>query len=157
MQIGHAGTLDPMATGLLIICTGTGTKAIDGFVAMEKAYSGTLRLGQATPSYDAETDVSTELPWEHITGSMQMTDFLLMHNYCPDEGQVHLLGVGRGTFPDHLACMYTALFKRPPEAKAWQSSVSSPVQIFIQACPVCVLTAAYGLTRAHALCRDAVS
>ena len=68
MQVGHAGTLDPMATGLLIICTGRGTKAIDGFVAMEKAYSGTLRLGQATPSYDAETDVSSAQPWEHITG-----------------------------------------------------------------------------------------
>ena len=69
MQIGHAGTLDPMATGLLIICTGKGTKAIDGFGAMEKAYSGTLRLGQTTPSYDAETDVLEELPWEHIRGS----------------------------------------------------------------------------------------
>ena len=69
LQIGHAGTLDPMATGLLVICTGKGTKAIEGFVAMEKAYSGTLRLGQATPSYDAETDVSEERPWEHITGA----------------------------------------------------------------------------------------
>ena len=69
LQIGHAGTLDPMATGLLVICTGKGTKAIEGFVAMEKAYSGTLRLGQATPSYDAETDVSEEHPWEHITGA----------------------------------------------------------------------------------------
>ena len=69
LQIGHAGTLDPMATGLLVICTGKGTKAIDGFVAMEKAYSGTLRLGQATPSYDAETNVSEERPWEHITGA----------------------------------------------------------------------------------------
>ncbi|CAL5223002.1 g5450 [Coccomyxa viridis] len=66
-KIGHAGTLDPMATGLLIICTGKGTKAIDGFVAMEKAYSGTLRLGQTTPSYDAETDVLESLPWDHIT------------------------------------------------------------------------------------------
>ena len=69
LQIGHAGTLDPMATGLLVICTGKGTKAIEGFVAMEKAYSGTLRLGQATPSYDAETDVSEKRPWEHITGA----------------------------------------------------------------------------------------
>ena len=69
LQIGHAGTLDPMATGLLVICTGKGTKAIDGFVAMEKAYSGTLRLGQATPSYDAETNVSEEGPWDHITGA----------------------------------------------------------------------------------------
>ena len=74
MQVGHAGTLDPMATGLLIICTGRGTKAIDGFVAMEKAYSGTLRLGQATPSYDAETDVSSQQPWEHITGDKLASD-----------------------------------------------------------------------------------
>ena len=58
-----------MATGLLVICTGKGTKAIEGFVAMEKTYSGTLRLGQATPSYDAETEVSEERPWEHVTGA----------------------------------------------------------------------------------------
>ena len=75
MQIGHAGTLDPMATGLLIICTGKGTKAIDGFVAMQKAYSGRIRLGQTTPSYDAETDVSVEHPWDHITG-MHLTKAL---------------------------------------------------------------------------------
>lgn len=67
-QVGHAGTLDPMATGLLIICTGQGTKQIDNFVAMGKAYSGTLRLGQATPSYDAMSEIEEELPWEHITG-----------------------------------------------------------------------------------------
>ncbi|EIE20650.1 putative tRNA pseudouridine synthase [Coccomyxa subellipsoidea C-169] len=66
-KVGHAGTLDPMATGLLIICTGQGTKQIDDFVAMEKAYSGTLRLGQATPSYDAMSEIEEELPWEDIT------------------------------------------------------------------------------------------
>ncbi|CAL8468151.1 g7690 [Coccomyxa elongata] len=66
-KVGHAGTLDPMATGLLIICTGRGTKQIDDFVAMEKAYSGTLRLGQATPSYDAMSEIEEELPWDHIT------------------------------------------------------------------------------------------
>ncbi|BDA42161.1 tRNA pseudouridine synthase B [Coccomyxa sp. Obi] len=66
-KVGHAGTLDPMATGLLIICTGRGTKQIDDFVAMEKAYSGTLRLGQATPSYDAMSEIDEELPWDHIT------------------------------------------------------------------------------------------
>lgn len=57
-----------MATGLLIICTGRGTKQIDEFVAMEKAYSGTLRLGQATLSYDAMSEVEEELSWEHVTG-----------------------------------------------------------------------------------------
>jgi tRNA U55 pseudouridine synthase TruB len=69
VQVGHAGTLDPMATGLLIICTGRATKRINAFVAMRKEYSGTLRLGQATPSYDAACDVCEELPWEHITGA----------------------------------------------------------------------------------------
>ena len=63
-----AGTLDPMATGLLIVCVGRGTKAVDTFQAMGKRYSGTLRLGEATPSYDAETEVEQRLPWEHISG-----------------------------------------------------------------------------------------
>ena len=58
-----------MATGLLIICTGRATKQIDAFVAMRKEYSGTLRLGQATPSHDAASDVCEELPWEHVTGA----------------------------------------------------------------------------------------
>ncbi|KAL4452098.1 hypothetical protein ABPG75_007760 [Micractinium tetrahymenae] len=67
VKVGHAGTLDPMATGLLIVCVGRGTKAVDAFMAMQKEYSGTLRLGEATPSYDAETPVEERLPWEHIT------------------------------------------------------------------------------------------
>lgn len=67
VKVGHAGTLDPMATGLLIVCVGRGTKAVDAFMAMRKEYSGTLRLGEATPSYDADTAVEERLPWEHIT------------------------------------------------------------------------------------------
>ena len=55
-KIGHAGTLDPLATGLLIICTGKMTKRIDTFQAQEKEYSGKLILGQTTPSYDLETE-----------------------------------------------------------------------------------------------------
>lgn len=62
------GTLDPMATGLLIVCVGRGTKAVDAFMAMTKRYSGTMRLGEATPSFDAETPVDVRAPWEHITG-----------------------------------------------------------------------------------------
>jgi tRNA pseudouridine55 synthase len=54
-KIGHAGTLDPLATGLLIICTGKMTKQIDLFQAEEKEYSGTMVIGQTTPSYDLET------------------------------------------------------------------------------------------------------
>ena len=55
-KIGHAGTLDPLATGLLIICTGKMTKQIDGFQAQEKEYVGKFVVGQTTPSYDLETE-----------------------------------------------------------------------------------------------------
>ena len=57
-----------MATGLLILCVGRGTKAIDGFMAQSKAYSGVLRLGEGTPSFDADSPVDQREPWEHITG-----------------------------------------------------------------------------------------
>ncbi|MDP9048944.1 MAG: tRNA pseudouridine(55) synthase TruB, partial [Bacteroidota bacterium] len=56
LKVGHAGTLDPLATGLLIICTGKMTKQIDTFQAQEKEYTGTMILGATTPSYDMETD-----------------------------------------------------------------------------------------------------
>lgn len=69
MQVGHAGTLDPAATGLLIICTGAGTKSIEGFMAAHKEYSGTLKLGEGTPTLDAEGEVDERLPWEHIIGT----------------------------------------------------------------------------------------
>ena len=55
-KIGHAGTLDPMANGLLIVCTGRGTKWVDFYQAQVKGYTGCLRLGESTPSYDAETE-----------------------------------------------------------------------------------------------------
>lgn len=57
-KIGHAGTLDPLATGLLIICTGKMTKRIEEFMGLEKEYTGTFMIGQTTPSYDLETEVS---------------------------------------------------------------------------------------------------
>lgn len=57
-KIGHAGTLDPLATGLLIICTGKMTKRIEEFMGLEKEYTGTFVLGKSTPSHDLETEVS---------------------------------------------------------------------------------------------------
>src|SRR5690606_6079297 len=57
VKVGHAGTLDPLATGLLVICTGKFTKRIDGFQAEEKEYTGTLTLGATTPSYDMEQEI----------------------------------------------------------------------------------------------------
>ncbi|QRR00518.1 tRNA pseudouridine(55) synthase TruB [Dyadobacter sandarakinus] len=66
-KIGHAGTLDPLATGLLILCTGKKTKQIDSYQAQEKEYTGTLVLGQTTPSIDLETEFDVSFPTEHIT------------------------------------------------------------------------------------------
>ena len=57
IKVGHAGTLDPLATGLLIICTGKFTKRIEEFMGQEKEYTGTIVLGATTPSYDLETEI----------------------------------------------------------------------------------------------------
>lgn len=66
-KIGHAGTLDPLATGLLIVCTGKKTKTINDLMGMEKEYTGTFLLGSTTPCYDLEKPVDHTYPTEHIT------------------------------------------------------------------------------------------
>jgi len=70
IKVGHAGTLDPLATGLLIICTGKLTKKVDEFLAEEKEYTGTITLGASTPSYDLETEINHTFPTDHITEEM---------------------------------------------------------------------------------------
>ena len=70
LKVGHAGTLDPLATGLLIICTGRMTKQIDNFQAQEKVYTGTMLLGQTTPTYDLESEPDAFYPTDHITEEM---------------------------------------------------------------------------------------
>ncbi|SMO59030.1 tRNA pseudouridine55 synthase [Saccharicrinis carchari] len=67
IKVGHAGTLDPLATGLLIVCTGKATKTIDSYQAEEKEYVATLHLGATTPSFDLETEIDAQYPTEHIT------------------------------------------------------------------------------------------
>ena len=67
IKVGHAGTLDPLATGLLIICTGKITKKIDAFQAQEKEYTGTFTLGCTTPSYDLETEIDQTFDISEIT------------------------------------------------------------------------------------------
>lgn len=67
IKVGHAGTLDPLATGLLIVCTGKSTKKIDSYQGLYKVYDGTMRLGATTPSFDAETEVNEIFPVEHLT------------------------------------------------------------------------------------------
>lgn len=66
-KVGHAGTLDPLATGLLIICTGKFTKKINEYMAQEKEYTGTFTLGAVTPTYDLESDPENQQPFVHIT------------------------------------------------------------------------------------------
>ena len=67
IKVGHAGTLDPLATGLLVICTGKFTKRIDEFQASEKEYTGTIRVGASTPSFDLESEIDHTYPYEHLT------------------------------------------------------------------------------------------
>jgi tRNA pseudouridine55 synthase len=67
IKIGHAGTLDPLATGLLLVCTGKFTKRIEEFQAKEKEYTGTFILGATTPCFDLEKEIDGHFPTEHIT------------------------------------------------------------------------------------------
>lgn len=70
IKVGHAGTLDPLATGLLIVCTGRATKKIEEYRDKNKEYIASIRLGQTTPSFDLETGVDKEYPCDHITEEM---------------------------------------------------------------------------------------
>lgn len=67
IKIGHAGTLDPLATGLLIVCTGKATKTINDLMVQRKEYIATIKLGETTPSFDLETQPDKQYPTEHIT------------------------------------------------------------------------------------------
>ena len=81
-KVGHAGTLDPLATGLLLICTGKATKTIDSLQAQEKVYTGSIHLGATTPSYDRETEVDQTFPIDHIT------EELLLNTAKTFEGEI---------------------------------------------------------------------
>jgi tRNA pseudouridine55 synthase len=70
IKVGHAGTLDPLATGLMIVCTGRQTKSITSMVGLDKEYVATLRLGSTTPSFDLESEADRFFPVSHITGEL---------------------------------------------------------------------------------------
>ena len=70
IKVGHAGTLDPLATGLLIICTGKMTKRIDEFSCLNKTYTGKITIGSTTPSYDLETKPNVYYPTDHINDEL---------------------------------------------------------------------------------------
>jgi tRNA pseudouridine55 synthase len=73
IKIGHAGTLDPLASGLMIICTGKATKTIEDFRELDKEYIATIHLGEITPSYDLETEISGRFPVEQISENLVIT------------------------------------------------------------------------------------
>jgi len=70
IKVGHAGTLDPLATGLLVLCIGKHTKLINELMVGEKTYTGTILLGKTTPSYDLESEFNEEFSTDHITEEM---------------------------------------------------------------------------------------
>lgn len=72
-KVGHAGTLDPLATGVLIVCTGKATRSIESLQAGEKEYVAKIRLGATTPSFDLETEIDATFPTEHITRELIMS------------------------------------------------------------------------------------
>ncbi len=79
IKIGHAGTLDPLATGIIVICTGKYTKRIEEFQALEKEYIATLKLGATTPCFDKEKEEDATYPFEHITRELieeKLQDFI---------------------------------------------------------------------------------
>lgn len=86
IHVGHAGTLDPLASGVLIVCTGRMTKRIEELQAGVKEYTAWVRLGETTPSYDMETEVDATYPWEHIT--RQLVDKVLKEQFTGSIEQV---------------------------------------------------------------------
>jgi tRNA pseudouridine55 synthase len=70
IKVGHAGTLDPLATGLMIVCTGRLTKSIEGLMGLDKEYVFNMKLGSTTPSFDLETEIDAEFPTDHITDGL---------------------------------------------------------------------------------------
>lgn len=86
IKIGHAGTLDPLATGLMILCTGKATKSISTFQNLDKEYIATIELGKTTPSFDNETSVDVVYETSHITEELfsnVMNDFIGENNQVP--------------------------------------------------------------------------
>ena len=70
IKVGHAGTLDPLASGLMIVCTGKATRKIDDFRDLDKEYVATIHIGETTPSFDLETETDNRYPTDHITEEM---------------------------------------------------------------------------------------
>jgi tRNA pseudouridine55 synthase len=94
IKVGHAGTLDPLATGLMIVCTGGGTKRIEEYRDLDKEYFATIHIGETTASFDLETEIDGKYPTDHITGEMVqkvLQDFLGEQKQVPPLHSAKLL------------------------------------------------------------------
>lgn len=106
VKVGHAGTLDPLATGLLIVCTGKYTKKINEYMGMEKEYTGTFTLGATTPTYDLESEPVDFCNTDHLTESQikaatkEFTGFIMqvppIHSAIKQEGKPVYLAARKG-------------------------------------------------------------
>lgn len=85
IKVGHAGTLDPLASGLMVVCTGKATKTIEDLQLLEKEYLATIEFGKTTPSYDLETNYDKEYPVDHITESLVLN---ALHSFLGEIEQV---------------------------------------------------------------------
>lgn len=85
IKVGHAGTLDPLASGLMIVCTGKATKKIDVFRDLDKEYVATLHLGETTPSFDLETETDGKYPTDHINEELVMNT---IKNFLGEQKQI---------------------------------------------------------------------
>ena len=95
LKVGHAGTLDPLATGLMIICTGKSTKKINEFQDLDKEYIASLHFGETTPSYDLETESEGKFATDHITKELverSLKDFLGEQKQVPPLHSAKLIG-----------------------------------------------------------------
>ncbi|MGB8492196.1 MAG: tRNA pseudouridine(55) synthase TruB [Bacteroidales bacterium] len=95
VKVGHAGTLDPLATGLMILCTGKFTKRADEFKDLDKEYIATICLGATTPSHDLETEIDSSWPVDHITGDLlknTLSNFLGQQQQLPPAHSAKMIG-----------------------------------------------------------------
>lgn len=118
-KVGHAGTLDPLATGLLLICTGSKTKVIDHYQALEKVYKGEMVLGKTTPSVDLETAFDSETSYKHITEEA-------IYGLIPT-----FLGNIEQTPPTYSAVKIHGI-RAYKKARQGQKIILSPRQVFIR-------------------------
>jgi tRNA pseudouridine55 synthase len=85
IKVGHAGTLDPLATGLMIICIGRATKKIEEFRDMDKGYNATFHFGETTPSFDLETETDGQFATDHITAELVQN---ILHKFIGEQKQI---------------------------------------------------------------------